>query len=291
MAGLTADSGMDRRRRFTNNAMTGLVYLAVCLAVAPLVFILADVAIKGVPVLNVDFFTHLPTPVGISGGGIANAIVGSFIIVGIASLISIPIGVGAGIFFSEWPESRLSFLSSFMNDVLAEFPSIVVGIFVFVLVVLATGTFSALAGALALAIIMLPIVARTTEESLKLVPRNLREASMALGVARWKTVTSIVISTGRAGLFTGIILAIARAAGETAPLLFTAEGNTFYSKSLMEPTAALPLLIYTYGISPFVQWQDDAWGAALVLIVFMLALNLIIKLTVGRRMSNVRPET
>ncbi len=291
MAGITTTTGLDRRRKLTNQAMTGFIYLAVCLAIAPLAFILGDVAIKGAPVINLAFFTHLPVPVGQPGGGIANAIVGSFIMVGIASLIAVPVGVGAGIFFSEWPESRLSTVSSFMNDVLAEFPSIVVGIFVYVLIVLATGTFSALAGGIALAIIMIPIVARTTEESLKLVPRSLREASMALGVPRWKTVLSIVIATGKAGLFTGILLAIARAAGETAPLLLTALGNTFYASSLMEPTAALPLIIYTYGISPFSQWQADAWGAALVLILFMLALNLAIKLTVGRRMSNVRPET
>jgi len=290
LAGIMASSGIDRRRRITNRAMTGLVYLSVCLAISPLVFILADVAIRGASVINIDFFTHLPRPVDVSGGGIANAIVGSFVMVGLASLMAVPFGVAAGIFFSEWPESRLSTVSSFMNDVLAEFPSIVVGIFVYVLVVLATGTFSALAGGMALAIIMIPIVARTTEESLKLVPRNLREASMALGVPRWKTVLSIVISTGKAGLFTGVLLAVARAAGETAPLLLTALGNSFYATSLMQPTAALPLLIYTDGISPFPQWQADAWGAALVLILSMLALNLAIKLTVGRRMSHARPE-
>ncbi|MDA4118912.1 MAG: phosphate ABC transporter permease PstA, partial [Thaumarchaeota archaeon] len=202
----------------------------------------------------------------------------------------IPIGVGAGIYFSEWPEARLSTLSSFTNDVLAEFPSIVVGIFVYVVVVLATGTFSALAGGVALAIIMIPIVARTTEESLKLVPKSLREASMALGISRWKTIIKIVITTGRAGLFTGILLSVARAAGETAPLLFTALGNTYYSKSLSQPMAAMPLLIYQYGVSPFLDWQAKAWGAALILVLTMLALNLIVKLTVGRRFSNIRPE-
>ena len=168
-------------------------------------------------------------------------------------------------FFSEWPESRLSTLSSFMNDVLAEFPSIVIGIFVYIVIVLATGTFSALAGAVALSIIMIPIVARTTEESLKLVPRSLREASMALGISRWKTVLRVVITTGKAGLFTGILLAVARAAGETAPLILTALGNTYYASSLLQPTAAMPLLIYVYGISPFADWQAKAWGAALVL--------------------------
>lgn len=285
-----AFAAMDRRRRLTNQAMTGLIYVAVCAAIAPLLFILGEVAYRGIPVLNLAFFTNLPTPVGIPGGGIANAIVGTFVMVGIACLIAIPIGVGAGVFFSEWPESRLSTVSSFMNDVLAEFPSIVIGIFVFVVVVLATGTFSALAGGISLAIIMIPIVARTTEESLKLVPKSLREASMALGISRWKTVLSIVIATGKAGLFTGILLAIARAAGETAPLILTALGNTYYAKSLMQPTAAMPLIIYVYGISPFPEWQAKAWGAALVLIIIMLALNLLVKLTVGRRFSRVRAE-
>ncbi len=290
MAKLASIQTNDRRRQFTNRAMTGLIYVAVIIAIAPLLFILGEVAYRGAPVLSLDFFTHLPTPVGVPGGGIAPAIVGSFIMVGLASLIAIPIGVGAGIYFSEWPEARLSALSSFMNDVLAEFPSIVVGIFVFVVVVLATHTFSALAGALALAIIMIPIVARTTEESLKLVPKSLREASMALGVSRWKTIISIVITTGRAGLFTGILLAIARAAGETAPLLFTALGNTYFSKGLLQPMAAMPLLIYQYGVSPFLDWQAKAWGAALVLVLVMLALNLMVKLTVGRRYSHIRPE-
>jgi len=290
VAGMMTNPGIAKRRRLINRGMSALVYAAVCLAIAPLVFVLADVAIKGASAINIDFFTKLPTPVGVSGGGIANAIVGTFIMVGIGSLISIPIGAGAGIFFSEWPESRLSIISSFMNDVLAEFPSIVIGIFVFILVVLATGTFSALAGGISLAIIMIPIVARTTEESLKLVPRSLREAAMALGISRWKTVLRIVISTGKAGLFTGILLAVARAAGETAPLLLTSLGNTFYASSLMQPTAAMPLLIYTYGISPFPDWQAKAWGAALVLILIMLALNLLVKLTIGRRFANQRAE-
>ncbi len=238
---------MDRRRRLTNQIVTVLIYTAVCVAIAPLLFILGEVVYRGAPVLNLAFFTNLPTPVGIPGGGIANALVGTFVMVGIGTLIAIPVGVGAGIFFSEWPESRLSTVSSFMNDVLAEFPSIVIGIFVFIVVVLATGTFSGLAGGIALAIIMIPIVARTTEESLKLVPKSLREASMALGISRWKTILSIVITTGKAGLFTGILLAIARAAGETAPLLLTALGNSYFAKGLMQPTAAVPLLIYVYG--------------------------------------------
>ncbi len=291
MAKLITNPGVDRRRRIKDKAMTVLIYVAVGLAVVPLLLILGDVALRGAPVLTLSFFTKLPTPVGVPGGGIANAIIGSFVMVGLASLIAIPIGVGAGVFFSEWPESRLSASASFLNDVLAEFPSIVIGIFVYIVVVLTTGTFSALAGGIALSIIMIPIVARTTEESLKLVPRTLKEASMALGVSRWKTVLRVVIATGKSGLITGILLSVARAAGETAPLILTALGNTFLATSLLQPTAAMPLLIYIYGISPFPDWQAKAWGAALVLILIMLALNLLAKLTVGRRFANVRPET
>jgi phosphate transport system permease protein len=270
--------------------MTGLVILAVALALVPLALILGETLIQGLPVMSLSFLTNIPTPVGVAGGGVGPAIEGTFIMVGIAALISVPLGVGAGIFFSEWPESRLSVVSSFMNDVLAEFPSIVIGIFVYVLIVLATHTFSGLAGAVALSIIMIPIVARTTEESLKLVPRTLREASIALGVSRWRTVLRVVISTGKLGLTTGILLAVARAAGETAPLLLTALGSSFFPKGLLDPTAALPLLIYTYGISPYSQWHADAWGAALLLVGFMLVLNLSVKLIIGRRFAGVRAE-
>ena len=283
-------SGANRRRKALNRLFTASLAVAMVLAMIPLALILIDVAQKGLPVMSWSFLTDLPTPPTIPGGGIANAIVGTFTMVGIAALISVPLGVGAGVFFSEWPESKLSFISSFLNDVLAEFPSIVIGIFVYIIIVLTTKTFSALAGAVALAIIMTPIIARTTEESLKLVPTSLREGSMALGVTRARTVTGVVISTGRAGLLTGILLAIARAAGETAPLLLTALGSYYYARSLLEPTAALPLLIYSYAISPFKQWQAEAWGAALVLVLAMLGLNLLTRFTVGRKYAGVRAE-
>jgi len=283
--------GNFRRRRFFDRLMTGLVFLAVVVAVVPLVLIVADVVIQGGAQMSLSFLTNLPKPVGVSGGGIGNAIEGSAIIVGLASLIAVPIGVGAGIYFSEWPESRLSFISSFMNDVLAEFPSITLGIFVYIVIVLTTRTFSAVSGGVALALIIIPIVARTTEESLKIVPISLREASLALGIPRWKTVIRIVISTGRSGLATGILLSIARATGETAPLLFTAFGSNYYfNGNLLSPIAALPLLIYTYAISPFQQWQAAAWGAALVLVAFMLILNLSVKLLIGRKFAGVRAE-
>jgi len=270
-------SGNVARRKLTNQIAIGAIFAAVILAIVPLFFILADVIIKGAPEINLNFLTQLPTPVNVPGGGVANAIEGSFIMVAIAALIALPIGVGAGIFLSEWGEMRFATAASFINDVLAEFPSIVIGIFVYVIVVLTTHTFSAFAGGIALAIIMIPIVARTTEESLKLVPRSLREASMALGVSRWRTITRVVLSTGRGGLVTGVLLSIARAAGETAPLLLTALGSTLAVNSLFSPTAALPLLIYTYGISPFQDWQNKAWGASLVLVLFVLVLNLAVK--------------
>jgi phosphate transport system permease protein len=280
----------QRTRRFLDRLMSVLVGVAVLLALIPLVLIVVDVVIQGAPAISLSFLTNVPTPVDVPGGGIGPAIQGTAIIVGIATLIAVPIGVGAGIFFSEWPESKLSTISSFTNDVLAEFPSIVIGIFAYVLIVLATHSFSAYAGAVALSIIMIPIVARTTEESLKIVPNTLREASMALGIPRWKTVTTIVIGTGKSGLATGILLAVARAAGETAPLLLTALGSNFFISGLNQPVAALPLLIFTYATSPYKVWHQQAWGAALVLVVFMLVLNLTVKLVIGRRFSEVRAE-
>ncbi len=279
-----------RWRRVFDKMMTGLVLVAVVVAVIPLVLIVAEVVVQGGAELSLSFLTNLPTPVGVPGGGIGNAIEGSAIIVGLATAIAVPIGVGAGIYFSEWPESKTSFLSSFMNDVLAEFPSITLGIFVYIVIVLTMRTFSAIAGAAALAIIMIPIVARTTEESLKIVPTTLREASMALGIPRWKTVVRVVISTGKTGLATGILLSIARAAGETAPLLLTALGSNYYPTSLTQPIAALPLLIYTYGVSPYPDWHAAAWGAALILVGFMLVLNLSVKLLIGRKYAGIRAE-
>lgn len=270
--------------------MTGLVGVAVVIALVPLVLIVADVVIQGAPTISLSFLANQPTPVGVPGGGIGPAIQGTAVMVAVAAMIAVPIGVGAGIFFSEWPESRLSAISSFTNDVLAEFPTIVTGIFVYVLIVVPTHTFSAIAGAVSLAVIMVPIVARTTEESLKIVPITLREASMALGISRWKTVIRIVISTGKNGLATGILLAVARAAGETAPLLLTALGSYFYLNSLTSPAPALPLLIFNYATSPYVSLQAQAWGAALVLIAFMLVLNLTVKIVIGRNFSEIRAE-
>jgi phosphate transport system permease protein len=272
--------------------MTCFVVIATALAIVPLVFIIGDVVAKGISVINLSFLTSLPgySAAGVPTGGIANALFGSFIMIVIAFLISVPIGVGAGIFFSEWPESRLSTISSFTNDVLAGFPSIVIGIFVYIVIVLSTGTFSAIAGAVALSIVMIPIIARSTEESLKIVPVTLREASMALGVSRWRTVLRVVISTGKSGLATGVLLAVARALGETAPLLLTVQGSNLFPTSLFQPTAALPLLIFNYGMSGDPTLEAQAWGAAFILIIIMLALNLSTKFLLGRKFGGTRAE-
>jgi phosphate transport system permease protein len=270
--------------------MKGLILLSVVIAIIPLFFVVADVVVEGLPAISLNFFTQNP-PSPLAGyGGILNGIEGSLLMVGMGTLIAVPVGVGAGIYFSEWPESRLSFLSSFTNDVLAEFPTIVIGLFVYALVVAPTRTFSAVAGAVALAIIMLPIIARTTEESLKIVPITLREASMALGIPRWKTIFRVVISTGKSGLATGILLGIARATGETAPLIVTAGYLNFPPTGLFQQTGSVPYIIYNFGTAGYPNWTTVAWGAALVLVAFMLILNLAVKFFIGRGFAGVRAE-
>lgn len=301
MTTIARSEGRQAWRRIFNRVMKGLIILALFLAVVPLLLILGDVVVQGAAAINWNFFVqNPPSPCstaqvasGLSScfGGILNGIDGSLLMVGMGVLMAVPLGIGAGIYFSEWPESRLSFLSSFTNDVLAEFPTITIGLFIYVLIVGPTRTFSSVAGAIALAIIMLPIVARTTEESLKLVPRSLREASMALGVPRWKTIFRVVISTGKAGLGTGILLAIARAAGETAPLIVTAGYIGFPPKTLFQPTGSIPYIIYFYGTGGnYVNWTTTAWGAALVLVAFMLVLNIGVKWFIGRKSTGVRAE-
>ena len=270
--------------------MKVLIVLCVVVAVIPLFLVLYDVIVQGLPAISLSFFTQNP-PSPLAGyGGILNGIEGSALMVGLGTLIAVPLGVGAGIYFSEWPESRLSFLSSFTNDVLAEFPTIVIGLFIYALIVEPTRTYSAVAGATALAFIMLPIIARTTEESLKIVPVTLREASMALGVPRGKTIFSVVISTGKSGLGTGILLCLARASGETAPLIVTAGYLGFPPTELFQQTASLPYIIYNFGTAGYSNWTTVAWGAALVLVAFMLILNLSVKFFIGRRSTGVRAE-
>ena len=287
-------------RRVFDRIMKGLIALSVALAVIPLFLVLYDVVASGLPAITLKFLTQNPpgpcstsqVANGLSScyGGILNGIEGSLLMVGLGTLIAIPLGVGAGIYFSEWPESRLSFLSSFTNDVLAEFPTIVIGLFVYALIVVEMRTLSALAGGVALAFVMLPIIARTTEESLKIVPSTLREASMALGVPRWKTIFRVVISTGRAGLATGILLGIARAAGETAPLIVTAGYLGFPPPSLFQEAGSIPYIVYNFGTAGYSNWTLVAWGAALVLVGFMLVLNLSVKFFILRKHAGVRAE-
>jgi len=263
------------RRRAVNKIMTGLTWAAAIIATLPLLFILVYLLQKGFSSLSLGFFTHLPTPVGVPGGGVANAIVGTLVVVGIASVFGVPIGIGAGIYLAEKRGAPLAVGVRFLADVLNGLPSIVMGIFAWELVVVPMGHFSALAGGFALGAMMIPTVTRTTEEMVRIVPTSLREAALALGYTRWRTALRIVIPTALAGILTGILVALARIAGETAPLLFTAFGNQFWSVSLNEPIAALPLQIFNYAISPYDEWHAQAWGGALVLIALVLIISVV----------------
>jgi phosphate transport system permease protein len=272
------------RRRWTNIVMLGLCATAAFAAIGVLALILAYVLVNGISYLNFDFFTQLPKPAGESGGGVSNAIAGSLLTVGIAAAMGIPFGIGAGVFVAEMAGPRLAGIIRFTADVLTGVPSIVVGIVVYSWVVLKMGHFSALAAGVALAIIMLPIMARSSEEMLKLVPQSQREAALALGVTRWRTILSIVIPAARRGLITGGLLAVARAAGETAPLLFTALGNQFWSLSLAgKPIDALPLRIYQYGTGPYNQQHQQAWAAAFVLVTVVFCISLVSRVLLSRR--------
>ena len=258
-------------RRIVDHAMTGLAVLTVVAVLAPLVAIFAYLVYKGVGSINWAFLTQMPKPVGESGGGMANAIVGSVLILGIASIIGVPFGVGAGIYLAEFGRNRLGNVIRFTADVLNGVPSIVIGIVAYAIVVLNQKHFSALAGGVALAIMMVPTICRTTEEMLLLVPRALREAAYGLGVPQWRTTLSITLRTATSGVITGIMLAFARVAGETAPLLFTTLGNEFWNVRVDQPTAAIPLQIFKYAISPYDEWHRQAWAAALVLIILIVS--------------------
>jgi len=272
------------KRRWMNVIMLGLCMTAAFLAIGVLALILGYVLFNGISYINFDFFTQLPRPAGESGGGVSNAIVGSLLTVGIAAAMGIPLGIGAGVFVAEMAGPRLGAVIRFTADVLTGVPSIVVGIVVYSWVVLRMGHFSALAAGIALAIIMLPIMARSSEEMLKLVPQSQREAALALGVTRWRTILSIVIPAARRGLITGGLLAVARAAGETAPLLFTALGNQFWSLSIAgKPIDALPLRIYQYGTGPYNQQHQQAWAAAFVLVTVVFCISLVSRLLLSRK--------
>jgi phosphate transport system permease protein len=258
-------------RRFVDHLMTAVAVLTVILVLLPLGAIFAYLIYKGIGSINWAFLTQTPKPVGEPGGGMANAIVGSGVILAIASLMGIPLGIGAGIYLSEYGRNRYGDIVRFISDVLNGVPSIVIGIVAYAIVVLRQRHFSALAGGVALAIMMVPTIARTTEQMLLLVPQAIREAAYGLGVPRWRTTLSITLRTATSGVITGVMLAFARVAGETAPLLFTAFGNQFWTRDINQPTAALPLQIFSYAISPFDEWHRQAWAGALVLIVLIVA--------------------
>ena len=258
------------RRRLVDHLMTGLSVLTVILVLLPLGAIFAYLIYKGMGSINWAFLTQTPKPVGEVGGGMANAIVGSAVILAIASLLGVPLGIGAGIYLAEYGRDRYGDIVRFVSDVLNGVPSIVIGIVAYAIVVLPQKHFSALAGGVALAIMMVPTIARTTEQMLLLVPQAIREAAYGLGVPRWRTTLSITLRTATSGVITGVMLAFARVAGETAPLLFTAFGNQFWNWRTDQPTAALSLQIFTYAISPFDEWHKQAWAGALVLIVLIV---------------------
>ncbi len=264
-----------RRRKFFDFFMRCLLGCTVALAVMPLGSVLSYVIKKGGPALSFDFFTKIPKPVGELGGGMANALVGTLILVAMASVIGVLWGGMIGIYLSEFGKGKLAHVVRFATDLLGSVPSIVIGLFVYSVIVMPMKRFSALAGAVALGILMIPTVARSTEELLRLVPQHIREAGLALGLPRWKVILFLVIRGAMSGIITGILLAVARVAGETAPLLFTALGNQYWQSGIDQPIASLPVQIYTYAISPFEEWHRLAWAGALVLVGVVFTMNLL----------------
>jgi phosphate transport system permease protein len=273
----------NARRTAANYFISGLSILATILVILPLIAILFYLIYKGASSLNLNFFTKIPAPVGQEGGGMANSIVGSGIILALASLMGIPIGIAAGVYLAEFGRGKaLATAIRFTADVLNGVPSIVMGISIYSLIVKPQSHFSALAGGVALAIMMVPTITRTTEEMLATVPHAIREAALGLGVPKWRTAVSVSLRTASPGIITGCMLAFARVAGETAPLLFTAFGNSFWSFNLNEPIAALPLQIYVYAISPYDEWHRLAWAGALVLIVMIMVSVTLVRIFANR---------
>jgi len=279
---VTQNRKLSLWRRLMNQAATGFAITAAVLVIVPLLAIFLYLLLIGIGSINWDFLTKTPKPVGEAGGGMANAIVGSGVILGIASLIGIPIGIGCGIYLAEYARGRIGDVVRFTADVLNGVPSIVIGIAAYSLLVVRQKHFSGLSGGVALAIMMVPTVARATEEMLLMVPNNIREAALGLGIPKWRTTLSITLRTASAGVITGCMLAFARVAGETAPLLFTAFGNQFWNLNPNQPTAALPLQIYTYAISPFDEWHKQAWAGSLILIVMIVAAVAAVRIATSR---------
>ena len=275
-------------RKIKSGLASAIAFISAVLVITPLGLVFFHLLVNGASSVNWDFFTKLPTPVGAIGGGMANAIVGSLELLALAGAIGIPIGVLGGVYLAEYGSARINSVLRFLADVLNGVPSITWGVVVYGLVVLQFKGFSAYAGGLALGLIMIPLILRTTEEVVLLVPNGYREAALALGVSRWKTIVHIVMKTASKGIITGILLALARVGGETAPLLFTAFGNRFWNHSLSQPIAALPLQIFTYAISPYDDWHRQAWAGALVLVTGIFCVNVLVRiLTRGRAASVV----
>ena len=270
------------RRRLLSSLFVGACGLSVLVALVPLALIMFFVVSQGIQALNLDFFTHMPKPVGQEGGGMANAIVGTLMLSGLAALLAVPIGVISGVYLSEYPATRLASVVRFASDTLNGVPSIVIGVFAYGLAVLPFKQFSTLAGGLALGIMMIPIVAKTTEELLLLVPGSMREGALALGATRGRAVYSVILPAALPGIVTGIVLALARIAGETAPLLFTSFNNRFFSTSLTQPISSITVQVYTYAISPYEDWHRQAWAGALVLIAIVLSCSVLARLATAR---------
>jgi phosphate transport system permease protein len=279
---MTNYSNSDRMRRASSAVMTSLTALCTFLAVGALLVILFYIAWQGIGSLSLQFLTDSPRPVG-EGGGIGNAILGSLVLLLISSVFGLPIGICVGVYLSEVGRGRLAGVVRFIVDTLTGIPSIVTGVFVYAILVLPMRHFSAFAGGVALALIMVPIVARTTEEMLKLVPHSLREGALALGAPQWRMTMGVIIPAAAPGIATGAMLAIARISGETAPLLFTAFGSRFFPTSLNEPIASLTVQIYNYAISPYDEWHAQAWAATLVLMTLVLGINIVVRFLTRRR--------
>jgi len=276
-----------RWRKIKSALASAISFASAVLVIAPLALIFFHLIRNGASAVNWAFFTELPKPVGVAGGGMANAIVGSFELLGLASLIGIPIGVLGGVYLAEYGTTRANWALRFIADVLNGVPSITWGVVVYGLAVLPFKGFSAFAGALALGLMMIPLIMRTTEEVVLLVPNGYREAALALGIARWKTIVHIVMKTASKGIITGILLALARVAGETAPLLFTAFGNRFWNHDPTQPIAAVPLQIFSYAISPYEDWHRQAWAGALVLLTTIFLINVAVRVVTRDRTARV----
>jgi phosphate transport system permease protein len=271
-------SQWDFRRKIINRFFMLLLVLACIVAIVPLLSVFVYVFQQGFPALNWAFFTNLPAPVGEAGGGMGNAVLGTLVLVGMAAVVGVPIGISAGIYLSEYGIGKIATSLRFTIDLLASVPSIIIGLFAYALLVIPLKGFSAYAGSAALAVIMIPTIARSTEELLKLVPVHIREAGLALGIPRWKVIVRIVLRGSRSGIATGVMLSVARAAGETAPLLFTALNSRFWPSGLRAPIASLPVQIYTYAISPYDDWHHQAWAGALLLVGCVFIFNLLTRL-------------